>query len=229
MDYSPKILVIEDNPDEREGLALLLRGYNFEPIEAPTGRDSLTLVEKETPDLIILDLGLPDMTWPEVFKQLKERTKAPVIILSCISDPEVIAEAQNAGAVDFMTKPASIKVLVSKLNHILVEHSGKKKPVPFRTGNLEIDFESQIVKVKGKTIELTDMEYRVLELLSKNPGIVLKFDYIMEHIWKLKFCESKESIKETIYHIRKKIGDCNSNPQIIESIFNSGFRMNVLS
>lgn len=122
MENMAKILIIEDNKDQQEHLAFLLSRFSFEPFVATTGREALLKVEKEALDLIILDLGLQDMDGFEVLKQLKERTRAPVLILSGKHEPEIIAKAMNAGAADYVVKPYHFKKLVSRINHVIRDH-----------------------------------------------------------------------------------------------------------
>ena len=182
-DQSVRVLIVDDEKAIRKTLrvALISRGYAV--LEAATGAEALERSVSSHPDIIILDLGLPDLDGIVVIKEIRKRAKTPVIILSVRDDTTDKVEALDAGADDYLTKPFSISELLARLKAVMrrllpTDHEGI-----FQAGTLSIDVARHLVTIKGSQISLTPTEYDILKLLVLNAGKVVTHRQILEEIW----------------------------------------------
>ena len=221
-----RILIIEDEPQIREFLIISLESYNYEIFETESGYDALKIIKREYPEIIILDLGLPDIDGLELIKEIRKKHLTPIIVLSARSAEQDIILALNHGADDYIVKPFHIGELLARLK-VALRHSNQNSNLrTFKSGNLTIDFLTKTVRVNGETIKLTIQEYTILLLLVNNAGKVLTHDYILEKIWGESYIGELGNLRVQIAHIRKKIEEDPSMPRLISNESGVGYRFN---
>ena len=224
-----KVLVIDDSPEVTEAVALCfeLRWPHSTIISALTGNKGVDLVEAESPDMVILDIGLPDIDGYEACRQIRSFSETPIIMLT-VRDRDVdIARGLELGADDYITKPFSHIELLARVQAVMrraqMLPSGAGEP-PFLAGDMWIDFNSREVKVKGEAIKLTPTEYSLLYHLVKNAGRVLTHRTILAKVWGPEYTDATNYLKVHIQHVRQKLGDDANCPRYVLTEHGVGYR-----
>lgn len=224
------ILVVEDDIPVRNLITTTLETQDYKYHTAENGTQALLAAASAKPDVILLDLGLPDMDGVEVIKKVRSWSEVPIIVISARSDDKDKISALDAGADDYLTKPFSVTELLARLRAVLRRLSylsmtdGKAQEV-FENGALRIDFAASIVKVNGQEIRLMPMEYRLLCLLAKNVGKVLTHHYILDQVWKNSLESDLSSLRVYMTSLRKKLGRDKDREDYIQTHIGIGYRM----
>ena len=222
-----RILVVDDEKSIRSFLKTSLSAYGYGVFEATKGKEALTESVSVHPDVIILDLGLPDMDGREVIVRIRKRTKTPIIILSVRDDPLEKIAALDAGADDYLTKPFSVGELLARLKAVMRRLLPLEKEEILRTGKLVVDITSRRVTVEDNQIDLSPTEYDTLKLLLLNSGKVLTHKQILREIWDK--TEDYEGIlhllRVTMSNLRSKIESNPDRPAYILTEPGVGYRL----
>jgi two-component system KDP operon response regulator KdpE len=225
MTNDPRILVIDDEIQIRRLLEMTLESHQYKILLSETGGDGLRRAETDRPDLIILDLGLPDMDGLEVLKQLKSWTDRPVLILSVRSAEEDIVRCLDAGADDYLVKPFRTEELLARVRTAMRHRPTIHDSSLITIGGLEINTESRIVKRENLPLKLTVIEYSLLMLFVRNSGRVLTHRYILEQVWGPSFIDETQYTRVYVGQLRKKIEDDPAHPRIILTESGIGYRL----
>lgn len=222
-----RILVVDDERSIRSFIKTFLSVYGYGVFEAAKGKEALTESVSVHPDVIILDLGLPDMDGREVIVKIRKRTKTPIIILSVRDDPLEKIAALDAGADDYLTKPFSVGELLARLNAVMRRLLPLEKDQVLRTGKLVVDITSRRVIVENSQIDLSPTEYDTLKLLALNVGKVITHKQILREIWDK--TEDYEGIlhllRVTMSNLRSKIEPNPDRPVYILTEPGVGYRL----
>ena len=225
MSIKNTVVVCDDESQIRKILTISLESADYKVMEAENGKDAITQIATSHPQLVILDLGLPDRDGLSVLKEIRTWTSVPVIILSVKNSEEDIVKALDLGADDYLTKPFNTSELLARIRaNIRRTITGDEETV-FQNGDLVIDLSSRIVKKANTEIKLTNTEYLLLVLLAKNTDKVLTHRYILKEIWGPSAIENSQYLRVFIGQLRKKIEDDYSNPGIILTESGVGYRM----
>ena len=225
MSIKNTVVVCDDESQIRKILTISLESADYKVVEAENGKDAITQIATSHPQLVILDLGLPDRDGLSVLKEIRTWTSVPVIILSVKNSEEDIVKALDLGADDYLTKPFNTSELLARIRaNIRRTITGDEETV-FQNGDLVIDLASRIVKKANTEIKLTNTEYLLLVLLAKNTDKVLTHRYILKEIWGPSAIENSQYLRVFIGQLRKKIEDDYSNPGIILTESGVGYRM----
>jgi two-component system KDP operon response regulator KdpE len=218
-------LVIEDEKQIRRLLRIALEGAHHQVFEAETGQAGLTEIVHRRPDVVLLDLGLPDMEGIKVLRRLREWTRVPVLILSVRDDPEEKVEALDAGADDYVTKPFDTAELLARVRVIqrrsLVETG---EPV-FQSGPLTVDLSARQVTLSGAEVRLTPTEYALLRALVQHSGKVVTHRQLLRTVWGEKAESQAQYLRVYITHLRKKLESGTDAPQLIRTEVGIGYRL----
>lgn len=225
MSVKNTIVIIDDEVQIRKILSIALESAGYKVIDAENAKDGIVQIATNHPQLVILDLGLPDRDGLSVLKELRTWSKIPVIILSVKNSEEDIVQALDLGADDYLTKPFNTSELMARIRaNIRRTISGDEEAV-FQNGDLVVDLASRIVKKANTEIKLTNTEYLLLVLLAKNTDKVLTHRYILKEIWGPSSVENSQYLRVFIGQLRKKIEDDFSNPNYIITESGVGYRM----
>jgi two-component system, OmpR family, KDP operon response regulator KdpE len=226
MKKGPVVLVVDDEIQIRRFLKMSLDAHGYTVLESDTGKEALLHLSSTKPDIILLDLGLPDMNGKEFLTRLREWSNIPVIILTVRdSEPDKI-DLLDSGADDYLTKPFSIGELQSRIKVALRHSMGNiSKDNIFKTGNLKLDLSKRLVTVEDKEVKLTPTEYSFLCLLAKHAGKVVTQTQIMREIWNPELEEETQYLRIYVLHLRRKIEKDPSNPKLIITEPGVGFRL----
>ncbi len=225
-----KILVVEDDSAISNLIRTTLETQNYQYHTAKTGAGALLDAASYRPDIIILDLGLPDMDGAEVIQKVRGWTNTPIIVVSARSEDQDKVDALDAGADDYLTKPFSIDELLARLRVALrrVRAEGEKlgeESSTYQNGDLKIDYIAGCVYVEGKEVHLTPIEYKLLCLLAKNTGKVLTHNYILKEVWGSTLASDTPSLRVFMATLRKKIEENPAQPRYIQTHIGVGYRM----
>jgi len=225
MSEKQSILIIDDELQIRRFLRFSLEANDYNVIESPNGKDGLYQAAMQRPDLIILDLGLPDIDGKEVLQQIRQWNKTPVIVLSVRNDEHEKVTCFDLGADDYVTKPFSTMELCARLK-VALRHANKdiKEPV-FVNGPLSVDLVNRNVKVNNQLIALSPTEYDLLIYFVKNVGKVLTHRMIMKEIWGPHRTEESHYLRVYMRQIRRKLESDPSQPTIFVTEPGVGYRM----
>jgi two-component system KDP operon response regulator KdpE len=227
MDEGAHILVVDDEAQIRRFLRISLEANGYHVNETQSGQDAITKTAQLRPDLVILDIGLPDMDGLEVLKRLREWTKTPVIMLSVRDSDRDKVSALDAGADDYLTKPFSVEELMARIR-VAQRHA---QPDPeeqiFTTGNLQVDLTRRLVTVRGEPVKLTPTEYALLRLLIQHAGRVLTHRQILREVWGPEYVNETHYLRVYFAQLRQKIEDDPALPQIILTEPGVGYRLAV--
>lgn len=219
-----EILIIDDESQIRKLLEITLESHDYKVIQAANAKEGIIKSANHPPDLILLDLGLPDNNGQQVLKQLREWYQKPIIILSVQSDEENIVTALDNGANDYLTKPFRTGELIARIKSSLRSFTKDETITTISTNDVYIDLTSRIVKKGSNTIKLTSTEYNLLALLAKNEGKVLTHQYLLRQIWGPGYIEQSQYLRVFIAQLRKKIEDDANHPKIIITESGVGYR-----
>ena len=208
--YRPRILIADDDPAIIRFVRANLKAEDYQTFSAMDGVEALQVIEKELPDLVILDIMMPRMNGVEVCRQIREWSKVPIIMLSARGDENDKVTCLELGADDYLTKPFGIRELMARIK-VALRHSDAAEYNPDRPtlvcGEIEIDFTKRRVMVAGRDADLTATEYRMLCYLAENTGRVLTHEQILHHIWGEEYSGETHMLQVYISRVRKKIGD----------------------
>ncbi len=221
------ILVIEDEPEIRKFLKVALINNAFKPIFAETARDGMKLITNQPPEMIILDLGLPDMDGLDVIRAVREWSAIPIIVLSARGQEHDKVAALELGADDYLTKPFGVPELLARLK-VALRHarnnSSTKSPL-FEIGDISVDLEKRLVKVKGQEVHFTPTEYKLLALLVKHAGKVITQQQLLKEVWGKNSTENSHYLRVYAQHLRQKLGDDPMRPRYIVTEAGIGYRL----
>ena len=219
------IVVIDDESQIRKILTITLEAQDFKVIEAAKGKDGIIAVANYHPQLVILDLGLPDKDGFAVLSEIRTWTSVPVIILSVRESEDNIVKALDLGADDYITKPFNSKELMARIraNIRRVQQTGNEETVA--NGNLKIDFVKRLVYKNNTELKLTNIEYLLLYMFFKNIDRVLTHNFLLKEVWGPTHTEDTQYLRVFIGQLRKKIEDDYSKPDYIVTESGVGYRM----
>jgi len=219
------IVVIDDESQIRKILSITLEAQDYKVIEAAKGKDGIIAVANYHPQLVILDLGLPDKDGFAVLSEIRTWTSVPVIILSVRDSEDNIVKALDLGADDYITKPFNSKELIARIraNIRRVQQVGNEEAVI--NGNLKIDFVKRLVYKNNKELKLTNTEYLLLFMFFKNIDRVLTHNFLLKEVWGPTHTEDTQYLRVFIGQLRKKIEDDYSKPEYIVTEAGVGYRM----
>lgn len=221
-----KLLVIEDEIPIRRFLRVVLEGAGFSVEEAARGREGITKAATLGPDVVLVDLGLPDLDGKEVIHAIREWSQVPILVLSVRSEEAEIIAALDAGADDYVTKPFATGELFARLRAMLRRVTPETaQPAVIAVGGLEIDLAQRLVRLNGKAIELTRKEFDVLALLTRNSGRLLTHHDLLDTIWGPAHREDVHYLRIVISHLREKLGDDAQQPKLIITEPGIGYRL----
>jgi two-component system KDP operon response regulator KdpE len=222
----PLILITDDEPQIRKMLRITLEAAGYRTQEAESGKESLKLANALKPDLMLLDLGLPDIDGTEVIKQVREWSTLPILVVSVRSDDKDMVKAFDAGADDYVTKPFSTEVLIARIRaavrRSLQKDSGDTE---LHVGDIHVDLLKYEVKVRGKVVPLSPKEYNLLAFFLRNTGKMLTHRQILKEVWGPAHTHDTQYLRVYIGQLRKKIEADPENPQYIVTEAGIGYRL----
>lgn len=224
------VLIIEDEENICNFIKTSLKPQGYKIMTAGTAADGMTIINSGCCDLVLLDLGLPDMDGMEIVKKVRAWSSLPIIVISARIKEQEKVQALDAGADDYITKPFGTDELMARIRTAL-RHSNKLESSsalckrPYVCGDLTIDFDKRLVLLKGESIHLTQIEYRLVSLLARNAGRVLTYDNILTQIWGPYIEHNNQILRVNMANVRRKLEANPADPQYIFTEVGIGYRM----
>lgn len=224
------VLVIEDEKSICDFIAKTLNASDYKAVTAGSGKEGLAILTSALPDLVLLDLGLPDMDGIDIIKQTREWSSLPIIVISArVQEREKVA-ALDAGADDYITKPFGTDELLARIR-TAIRHSNKivddkvNSTRPYSARGLVVDFGKRLVTVEGKEIHLTKVEYKIVSMLAQNSGKVITYSSLIEQVWGPYADDNNRILRVNMANIRRKIEKNPGEPEYIFTELGVGYRM----
>lgn len=221
----PSVLIIDDEPQIRKLLEINLNHHGYIARQASSGQEGLMLAANHVPDVILLDIGLPDISGHEVLKQLRDWYKKAIVILSVESNEEDIVKALDNGANDYLTKPFRVGELMARLRSAIRNNDTGEQTQVLTIGDLEIDLVARTAKMNGELLKLTGTEHNLLVLLAKNEGRVLTHQFLLREVWGVGYQTETQYLRVFVGQLRKKVEEDPNNPKHIITVSGVGYRM----
>ncbi len=229
MKIRDRIMIVEDEKSIAGFIKAILNSNGYDAMVAQSGGEALTMISSHCPDLVILDLGLPDMDGMEIITRVRSWTQLPIIVVSARGNEQDKVSALETGADDYITKPFGAAELLARirvaLRHMHNSAGTKANGGCFVAGDLTVDYDKHQVLIGGENMKLTQNEYRIVALLSRYAGKVLTYDYIMKELWGPQNGGGNQILRVNMANIRRKIEKNPAEPQYIFTEVGVGYRM----
>ena len=226
-----RILIVEDEKNILRFMRSALETNGFDVVTAMSGEEAYTMIGSHRPDLILLDLGLPDIDGVNIIKSVREWTRLPIIVVSARTTERDKVGALDLGADDYITKPFSANELLARIR-VALRHAQTELMTGevysagvFKAGGLVIDYDKHIVTVNGNEVHLTHNEFKIVALLSKRAGKVITYDFILKEIWGQQSSDINQILRVNMANIRRKIEENPADPKYIFTEAGVGYRM----
>ena len=231
MNIREKVLVVEDEKGIAHFISTILSSNGYEPLQASTGSEAMTMISSHCPDLVILDLGLPDMDGLNILRSLREWSSLPVVVVSARSHEHDKVEALDLGADDYLTKPFGTAELLARVRTAIrhtrttSDNDEIAQRGTYTVGELTIDYNKHQVLVRGENVHLTLSEFRIVALLGKYAGKVLTYDYIIKELWGPRAGGNNQILRVNMANIRRKIEKNPAEPEDLFTEVGVGYRL----
>lgn len=223
-----RILVVEDDLPVRNLITTTLGVHGYQPIPVATGREAVREMADHSPEIVLLDLGLPDMDGVEVIRQIRGWSNVPILIISARSEDSDKIEALDAGADDYLTKPFSVDELLARLRvtrRRLALMQGDKRSSTYENGPLTIDYSGHTAELDGQELHLTPIEYKLLCLMAQNTGKVLTHRFLTQSVWGSSWDNNTASLRVYMAALRKKLEPREDSPRFLKTHIGIGYQM----
>ena len=230
MNHKLTVVIIEDEKNICTFIETALENHDYKTVAAYTGKEGLSYIASLCPDVVLLDLGLPDIDGMEIIRQVREFSAVPILVISARTSESEKVAALDAGADDYITKPFGTSELLARIRTAL-RHSQMSASSPkssesvYRCGDLTINFDKRLVTIADREIHLTQIEYKLVSLLALNAGRVLTYDFIINHIWGPYADSNNQILRVNMAHIRRKMEENPADPKYISTEIGVGYRM----
>lgn len=226
MSATPRILAVDDEAAIRRFLRSALISQGYEVVEAETGQAAVAATASAKPDLVVLDLGLPDIDGLEVLRRIRQTSPVPVIVLSVRSDEKGKVEALDLGADDYVTKPFGMEELTARVRTALRHRLQEQGATPiFHAGDLAVDLVRRVVTVSGNEVKLSAKEYELLRLLVMHAGKVLTHQFLLRELWGRNTLDDVQYLRVYVRALRQKLGEDPARPRFILTETGVGYRL----
>jgi two-component system KDP operon response regulator KdpE len=229
-DAKPTVLVVEDEPQMRKFIRISLSSHDYRVLEASSGADGLQQASAYTPDIVLLDLGLPDMDGLEVTRRVREWSAMPILVISARGQEESKIKALDGGADDYLTKPFGAGELIARIR-VALRHAARVTGTPTTVveigEDVRVDLVKRIVLVRGEEVHLTPIEYKLLAALVKHAGMVLTHRHLLEQVWGPGHAHQMQYLRVYMTQLRHKLENDPARPKFLVTETGIGYRLKV--
>lgn len=219
------ILVVDDDQGLRELIRISLEHEGYDVIQATNGLECLSAVREQQPDLVILDVMMPEMDGLEACARLREFSRVPVLMLTAKVQSSDIVTGLDKGADDYLLKPFNMDELAARIRALLRRVPTAYHPITAGNGEIEIDQQKREVSVRGEVVDLTPTEYQLLMILADNAGKVVEHEQLLRAVWGQEFTKDNDYLKVYIWHLRRKLEEDPRNPKLLLTEWGVGYRL----
>jgi len=219
------VVIIEDDQRIRELMARVLADKGYEVQGAATALDGLQQIVATSPDVVVLDMGLPDLDGAELLKMIRAVTDVPVIVATARSEDRDVIRTLDAGADDYLVKPFSVEQLEARLRAVLRRSAGEGAAASIVVGELRVDPGSRIASLDGSSLQLSPKEFDLLAYLAERVGVVVSKRQLMAEVWRQPYGGSEKTVDVHISWLRKKLGETAADPRYLETVYGVGIKL----
>ncbi len=220
-----KILIVDDEPGLRELVRINLEHEGYGVVQAENGSQGLSVLQEQHPDLVIMDVMMPDMDGWEACRRLRTFSQVPVLMLTAKVQSKDIVTGLDSGADDYLTKPFNMDELVARIRALLRRVPSPNRPVSAGKGEIVIDKQKREVLVRGELVDLTPTEYDLLLLLAENAGTVMSHETLLRGVWGQEYTKDNDYLKVYIWHLRRKLEKDPRDPKLLLTEWGVGYRL----
>lgn len=220
-----RVLIVDDDAKLRETVTMVLDPQGYRTQTAATGKDGLHQAREYAPDLLLLDVNLPDMEGFDVVRELRRFSNVPVLMLTGRAESTDIVSGLDSGADDYLTKPFKADELLARVRALLRRVPSVDQPISVADNQVEIDTKTRVVRVRGEQVDLTPTEYQLLLLLAQHPGEVLDHQTLLQRVWGDEYVNDTAYLKVYIWHLRRKLEQNPHDPKIVMTEWGVGYRL----
>jgi len=224
MPNKAEILIIDDEPQIRKLLQINLEANDYKVLQATNAKEGLLSAANHPPELILLDIELPDKSGQQVLKELREWYTGSIIVLSVVNSEKDIVQALDNGATDYLIKPFRTGELLARIRASIRRNKTQENITSFHFADIEIDLVSRVVKKNNQEVKLTSTEYNLLALFAKNEGMVLTHQYILKEIWGVAYQTETQYLRVYVAQLRKKLENNPNSPKHFITVSGVGYR-----
>ena len=220
-----RILVVDDEPGLRELVRINLEHEGFSVVQAENGKEALNAVKEQHPDLVIMDIMMPEMDGLEACRRMREFSTVPVLMLTArVQDKDIITGLES-GADEYLVKPFNMDVLVAHVRALLRRVPSPNRPVVAGNSEIQIDKQKREVLVRGESVDLTPTEYDLLLLLAEHAGTVMSHETLLQGVWGQEYTKDNDYLKVYIWHLRRKLENDPRDPKLLLTEWGVGYRL----
>jgi DNA-binding response OmpR family regulator len=219
------VVIIEDEQRIRELVARVLADQGYDVAAVPTAMEGLQSVVKASPDLVILDMGLPDLDGAELLKMIRAVSEVPIIVATARSDDRDIVRTLNAGADDYLVKPFSVEQLEARVRAVLRRIGSEGRPGPIVVGDLTVDAAAREARLAGDPLELSPKEFDLLRFLAEREGEVVSKRELLAEVWRQPYGGSEKTVDVHISWLRRKLGESAADSRYVQTVFGVGVKL----
>lgn len=219
------VVIIEDEQRIRELVSRVLADQGYDVIAVPSAMDGLQSVVKGSPDLVILDMGLPDLDGTELMKMIRAVSEVPIIVATARGEDRDIVRTLNAGADDYLVKPFSVEQLEARVRAVLRRVGGDGRPGPLVVGLLTVDAAAREARLDGERLELSPKEFDLLRFLAERPGEVVSKRELLAEVWRQPYGGSEKTVDVHLSWLRKKLGETAAHSRYLHTVFGVGVKL----
>ncbi|MEM8529918.1 MAG: response regulator transcription factor [Chloroflexota bacterium] len=220
-----RILIVDDEPGLRELVRIKLEHEGFSVVQAGNGIEGLELVREEHPDLVILDVMMPEMDGWEMCRKLREFSQLPVLMLTAKVQSKDIVTGLESGADDYLLKPFNMDELIARVRALLRRVPSPNRPLTAGKGEITIDRQKREVIVREESIDLTPIEYDLLLMLAEGAGTVMSHETLLQGVWGQEYTKDNDYLKVYVWHLRRKLEQNPRDPKLLQTEWGVGYRL----
>ena len=220
-----RILIVDDEPGLRELVRIKLEHEGFRVVQAGNGIEGLELVREEHPDLVILDVMMPEMDGWEMCRKLREFSQLPVLMLTAKVQSKDIVTGLESGADDYLLKPFNMDELIARVRALLRRVPSPNRPLTAGKGEITIDRQKREVIVREESIDLTPIEYDLLLMLAEGAGTVMSHETLLQGVWGQEYTKDNDYLKVYVWHLRRKLEQNPRDPKLLQTEWGVGYRL----
>ncbi|NOK59737.1 MAG: response regulator transcription factor [Chloroflexi bacterium AL-W] len=220
-----RILIVDDEPGLRELVRIKLEHEGFGVVQAGNGIEGLELVREEHPDLVILDVMMPEMDGWEMCRKLREFSQLPVLMLTAKVQSKDIVTGLESGADDYLLKPFNMDELIARVRALLRRVPSPNRPLSAGKGEITIDRQKREVLVREESVDLTPIEYDLLLMLAEGAGTVMSHETLLQGVWGQEYTKDNDYLKVYVWHLRRKLEQNPRDPKLLQTEWGVGYRL----
>jgi two-component system KDP operon response regulator KdpE len=225
MDQQRTILIVDDDQGLRELIRINLEHEGYKVVQARNGIEGLSCVREHRPDIVVLDINMPEMDGVEACSKIRDFSQVPILMLTALVQSQNVVTGLDQGADDYIGKPFNMDELLARIRALLRRSPAAHRPLEAGSGDVQIDQQKREVMVRGEAVDLTPTEYQLLLILAENAGKVVEHERLLRSVWGQEYTRDNDYLKVYIWHLRRKLEKDPRSPELLLTEWGVGYRL----